>query len=76
DWTIVYASVLTDGPADGALAVLPEGARRRMSERIARERGGVDGPGRDGCSTQPQQRWDNRLDADQRKDPDGHESYL
>lgn len=36
DWTIVYASVLTDGPADGAVAVLPKGARRRMSERVSR----------------------------------------
>jgi uncharacterized protein YbjT (DUF2867 family) len=36
EWTIVYASILSDGPADGSVAVLPEGAKRRMSERIAR----------------------------------------
>jgi uncharacterized protein YbjT (DUF2867 family) len=36
DWTIVYASVLTDGPASGSVAVLPESARRRMSEKISR----------------------------------------
>jgi uncharacterized protein YbjT (DUF2867 family) len=36
DWTIVYASMLSDGPAKGAVAVLPDGAKRRMSERISR----------------------------------------
>ena len=36
DWTIVYASVLTDGPASGSVAVLPETAKRRMSEKISR----------------------------------------
>jgi uncharacterized protein YbjT (DUF2867 family) len=36
EWTIVYASLLTDGPADGSVAVLPEGAKRRVSERISR----------------------------------------
>jgi uncharacterized protein YbjT (DUF2867 family) len=36
DWTIVYASVLTDGPASGSVAVLPESAKRRMSEKISR----------------------------------------
>jgi uncharacterized protein YbjT (DUF2867 family) len=36
DWTIVYASMLTDGPANGAVAVLPESAKRRMSEKISR----------------------------------------
>jgi uncharacterized protein YbjT (DUF2867 family) len=36
DWTIVYASLLRDGPANGSVAVLPEGARRGMAQRIAR----------------------------------------
>ena len=36
EWTVVYASVLTDGPAKGSVTVLPEGASRRMSERISR----------------------------------------
>jgi uncharacterized protein YbjT (DUF2867 family) len=36
DWTIVYASVLRDGPASGSVAVLPEGARRGIAQRIAR----------------------------------------
>ena len=36
DWTIVYASLLTDGPADGSVTVIPEGAKRRMSEKISR----------------------------------------
>jgi uncharacterized protein YbjT (DUF2867 family) len=36
EWTIVYASVLTDGPANGSVVVLPEGAKRRMSQRISR----------------------------------------
>ena len=36
EWTIVYASILSDGPASGSVAVLPDGARRRMSERISR----------------------------------------
>jgi uncharacterized protein YbjT (DUF2867 family) len=36
DWTIVYASLLTDGPADGSVVVLPEGAKRRMSQKISR----------------------------------------
>jgi uncharacterized protein YbjT (DUF2867 family) len=36
DWTIVYASILTDGPAKGSVTVLPEGANRRMSERVSR----------------------------------------
>lgn len=35
DWTIVYPSVLTDGPAVGSV-VLPEGATRGISERISR----------------------------------------
>jgi uncharacterized protein YbjT (DUF2867 family) len=36
DWTIIYASVLTDGPATGATAVLPETASRGFSQRISR----------------------------------------
>lgn len=36
EWTIVYASLLIDGPASGSVAVLPEGARRRMSQKISR----------------------------------------
>jgi uncharacterized protein YbjT (DUF2867 family) len=35
DWTIVYPSVLTDGPAVGTV-VLPDGARRGITERISR----------------------------------------
>src|SRR5437899_8049125 len=36
EWTIVYASLLTDGPAHGSVAVLPEGAKRRLSQKISR----------------------------------------
>jgi uncharacterized protein YbjT (DUF2867 family) len=36
EWTIVYASILTDGPASGSAVVLPEGARRGLSQRISR----------------------------------------
>ena len=36
DWTIVYASVLKDGPASGSVAVVDDGARRGLSQRIAR----------------------------------------
>jgi len=36
EWTIVYASVLTDGPAEGSVAELPDGAKRRMSQKISR----------------------------------------
>jgi uncharacterized protein YbjT (DUF2867 family) len=36
EWTIVYASVLRDGPATGSVLVLPEGAKRGLSQRISR----------------------------------------
>ena len=36
DWTIVYPSILTDGPADGSVAVLSERTKRGMSQRISR----------------------------------------
>ena len=36
DWTIVYASFLTDGPGSGDVAVLTETDRRTLSHRIAR----------------------------------------
>jgi uncharacterized protein YbjT (DUF2867 family) len=36
EWTIVYPSMLTDDPADGSVAVLPEGAKRRVWQKISR----------------------------------------
>lgn len=36
DWTIVYASSLTDGPGGGDVAVLTESGRWTLSHRIAR----------------------------------------
>ncbi len=36
EWTIAYASLLRDGPASGSVVVLPEGGKRRMSQRISR----------------------------------------
>ena len=36
DWTIVYASMLSDGPASGSVAVLPEGAKRGLTQKISR----------------------------------------
>ena len=36
DWTIVYASSLTDGPSGGHVAVLTERGRWTLSHRIAR----------------------------------------
>ena len=36
DWTIIYASPLKDGPISGSVEVLPEGAKRRISDRISR----------------------------------------
>ncbi len=36
DWTIVYASGLTDGPGGGSVVELTEGSRWKLSNRIAR----------------------------------------
>jgi uncharacterized protein YbjT (DUF2867 family) len=36
DWTIVYAALLTNGPATGTASALPEGAKWGMSHRISR----------------------------------------
>jgi uncharacterized protein YbjT (DUF2867 family) len=36
EWTIIYASLLSDGPASGSVVVLPEGARRGLSQKISR----------------------------------------
>ena len=36
EWTIVYASMLTDGPARGSVVVLPEGSKRGLSQKISR----------------------------------------
>jgi uncharacterized protein YbjT (DUF2867 family) len=36
EWTIVYPSMLTDDPADGSVAVLPERAKRRVWQKISR----------------------------------------
>jgi uncharacterized protein YbjT (DUF2867 family) len=36
DWTIGYPGPLSDGPATGSVRVLPQGAKRRISERISR----------------------------------------
>jgi uncharacterized protein YbjT (DUF2867 family) len=36
EWTIVYASLLTDRPASGSVVVLPEGAKRGLSQKISR----------------------------------------
>src|SRR6202011_3761963 len=36
EWTIVYASLLSDGPASGSVVVLPEGAKRGLSQKISR----------------------------------------
>jgi uncharacterized protein YbjT (DUF2867 family) len=36
EWTIVYASILSDGPASGSVAVVPKGAKRGLSEKISR----------------------------------------
>jgi uncharacterized protein YbjT (DUF2867 family) len=36
EWTIVYASMLNDGPAKGSVTVLPETATRRMLDKISR----------------------------------------
>jgi putative NADH-flavin reductase len=36
DWTIIYASLLSDGPASGSVVVLPDGAKRGLSQKISR----------------------------------------
>ncbi|TMD91949.1 MAG: SDR family oxidoreductase [Chloroflexi bacterium] len=36
DWTIIYASLLKEGPDSGSVRVLPEGAKRRISDGISR----------------------------------------
>jgi len=36
DWTIVYASGLTDGPASGSVVVLTEGRKWSLSQKVAR----------------------------------------
>ncbi len=36
EWTIAYPGPLTDGPATGSVRELPDGSRRRISERISR----------------------------------------
>jgi uncharacterized protein YbjT (DUF2867 family) len=36
EWTIVYASLLSDGPASGSVVVLPDGAKRGLSQKISR----------------------------------------
>ena len=36
DWTVIYASPLTNGPATGSVEVLPEGTKRRITERMSR----------------------------------------
>jgi uncharacterized protein YbjT (DUF2867 family) len=36
EWTIVYASLLSNGPVSGSVVVLPEGAKRGLSQKISR----------------------------------------
>jgi len=36
DWTIVYASILSDGAASGSVVVLPDSTKRGLSQRISR----------------------------------------
>ena len=36
DWTIVYASMLSDDAASGSVVVLPDGAKRGLSQKISR----------------------------------------
>ena len=36
EWTIVYASMLSDAPAGGSVVVLPDGAKRGLSQKISR----------------------------------------
>jgi uncharacterized protein YbjT (DUF2867 family) len=36
DWTIAYPSILSDAPASGSVVVLPNDARRSMSQKVSR----------------------------------------
>jgi uncharacterized protein YbjT (DUF2867 family) len=36
EWTIVHASILTDGPGNGTVAVVPEGTKRGLSQKVSR----------------------------------------
>src|ERR1700730_18296957 len=36
EWTIVSASLLSNGPVSGSVVVLPEGAKRGLSQKISR----------------------------------------
>jgi NAD(P)H-binding len=36
EWTIVYASMLSDSPASGSVVVLPDGSKRGLSQKVLR----------------------------------------
>jgi uncharacterized protein YbjT (DUF2867 family) len=36
EWTIVYASILSDDPASGSVVIVPDGAKRGLSQKISR----------------------------------------
>jgi uncharacterized protein YbjT (DUF2867 family) len=36
EWTIVYASILTDGPASGSVEILPQRAKRHLTQKVSR----------------------------------------